>query len=48
MVFEIFVILSAVSLPIKPPVASAVFWIAIFEAIFIASVVGFLALSRSF
>ena len=45
---EILVILSATLLPIKPPVASAVFLIALFEAVFIASVVDFLALSRSF
>ena len=42
------VILSAVLLPIKSPVASAVFWIALFEAVFIASVADFLVLSRSF
>ena len=41
------VILSAILLPIKSPVASAVFWIALFEAVFIASVVDFLVLSRS-
>ena len=35
------VILSAILLPIKSPVASAVFWIALFEAVFIASVVDF-------
>ena len=46
--FETLVILSAILLPIKSPVASAVFWIALFEAVFIASVVEFLALSRSF
>ena len=38
---EILVILSAILLPIKSPVASAVFWIALFEAVFIASVVDF-------
>ena len=42
------VILSAILLPIKSPVASAVFWIALFDAVFIASVVDFLALSRRF
>ena len=36
---EALVILSAILLPIKSPVASAVFWIAFFEAVFIASVV---------
>ena len=46
--FETLVILSAISLPIKSPVASAVFWIALFEAVFIASVVDILAVSRSF
>ena len=40
--------LSAILFPIKSPVASAVFWIALFETVFIAFVVGFLALSRSF
>ena len=39
--FETLVILSAILLPIKSPVASAVFWIALFEAVFIASVVDF-------
>ena len=46
--FETLVILSAVLLPIKSAVASAVFWIALFEAVFIASAVDVLALSRSF
>ena len=45
---ETLVILSAILLPIKSPVASAVFWIALFEAVFIASAVDFFALSRSF
>ena len=45
---EIFVILLAILLAIKSPVASAVFWIALFEAVFIGSVVDFLALLRSF
>ena len=44
---ETHVILPAILLPIKSPVASAVFSIAFFEAVFIASVVDFLALSRS-
>ena len=39
--FETLVILSAISLPIKSPVASAVFWIALFEAVFIASIEDF-------
>ena len=43
-VFETRVILSVILLPIKPPV----FWIALFQAGFIAYVVDFLALSRSF
>ena len=50
---ETLVILSAVLLPIKSPVASAVASavyaaIAFFDALFIASVVDILALSRSF
>ena len=39
--FETLVILSAIFLPIKSPIASAVFRIALFEAVFIASVVDF-------
>ena len=39
--FETFVILSVILLLIKSPVASAVFWIALCEAVFIASVVYF-------
>ena len=42
------VILSAILLPVKSPVVSAVFWIAVYDAVFIASVVAFLALSISF
>ena len=38
---DILVILSAILLPIKSPVASAIFWIALFEAVVIASVVDF-------
>ena len=38
---EIFVILPAILLPIKSPVVSAVFGIALFKAIFFASVVDF-------
>ena len=41
-------ILSAILLPIKSPVASAVFLIAFFQAVFIASIVHFLVLSKSF
>ena len=46
--FETLLILSAILLPIKSPVTSAAFWICLFEVVFIASVVAFLALSRSF
>ena len=46
--FEILLILSAIWLPIKSPVVSAVFWITLFEAVFIASVVDYLAIWRSF
>ena len=46
--FETLAILWAILLPIKSPVASPVFWIALFEAVFVASVVDFLGLSRSF
>ena len=42
-VLETFVILSAILLPIKSPVAPAVFWIALFEAVLHASVADFLA-----
>ena len=42
--FDEFVILSDILLTFKSPVASAVFWI----ALFIVSIVDFLALSRSF
>ena len=45
---ETLVILSAILLPIKSPVASAVFCIPLFDAVFIASAVGFLAVSISF
>ena len=45
---ETFVILSVILLPIKSPVASVVFSIALFEAVYVASVVDFLALSKSF
>ena len=46
-VFETLVILSAILFPIKSPVASAVFWIAVFEAVLSASVAACLAWSRS-
>ena len=46
--FETLVNLPAILLPIKSPVASDVFWIALFEAVFIATVVDFLAQSRGF
>ena len=39
--FQTLIILSAILLPNKSPVASAVFWIAIFEAVFVASGVDF-------
>ena len=46
--FETLVISSAILLPIKSPVASAVFQIALFGAVFIAFIIDFLTLSRSF
>ena len=46
--FDMLVVLSAILLLIKSPVPSAVFWIALFDAVSIASVVDFLVLSRSF
>ena len=46
--FDVVVILSAILLPIKSQVPSAVFSIALFEVVFIASVADFLALSTSF
>ena len=46
--FETLVILSAILLPIKSPVPSDFFRVSLFEAIFIASVAYFLALSISF
>ena len=46
--FDALVILSAIFLPIKSPVVSAVLWLALFEAVSIASAVDFLKLSRSF
>ena len=44
---ETLAILSAILLPTKSPVASAVFCIAFLEAVFIASVAHFLAVSTS-
>ena len=41
-VFEDFIILSAIALPIKSPVASAVFWIALFEAVLSTSAADYL------
>ena len=46
--FETFIILSTILLPVKSPVASAVLWIVLYEAVFTASVVDFFAPSRSF
>ena len=46
--FDTLVILSAILLRIKSTAASAFFRIALFEAVFIASVLDFLALLRSF
>ena len=46
--FDMLVILSAILLPIKSPVASAVLWIARCDAVFIAFVVDFLAVSIIF
>ena len=50
---EVFVILSAILLPIKSPIASNLFWIALFEVVFSASVAtlvthDFLGVSRNF
>ena len=42
------VVLSAILLPIKSSVVSAVFWIALFEAVLSAFVADYLALSISF
>ena len=46
--FEILVILFAIELPTRSPVASAVFGIALLPVIFNASVADFLAVSTSF
>ena len=45
-VIEAFVILSSILLPIKSPVASAVFWSALFEAVLVVSVADCLAWSK--
>ena len=47
-VFKPFVILSKILLPIISPISCAVFWIALFEAALIVSVVVFLAVSGGF
>ena len=46
--FETFVILSAILLPIKSPVASAVFWMTFFEEVLSVSMADCLAWSKSF
>ena len=46
--FESFVILLAILLPIKSPVAYAVFWMTLYEDVLRASVAGFWAWSRGF
>ena len=46
--FDILVNLSAILLPVKSPVASAVYCIAVFDAVFNTSVVDFLVVSISF
>ena len=46
--FDMLVILSAILLPIKSPVASSVFCVALLEAVFIAPVADFLAVSIVF
>ena len=46
--FETVVILLAILLPIKSPVAFAALWISHFEEVLNASIADFLALSRSF
>ena len=47
-VFKIFVILSAILLPIKSGVPSTVLWIALFEAVLSASATDYFAWSRHF
>ena len=46
--FELLVISSAILLPIKSPVAFAVFSFPLFKGVFVASIVDFLALSISY
>ena len=46
--FDMLVVLSAILLPIKSPVAYAVFWTALCDAVFIASLADFLAVSINF
>ena len=48
LIVETLVILSAVLLPIKSLVACTVFWIDLFEAVFIASVADFLSYQEVF
>ena len=43
MIFWMTCYLAAILLPIKSPVSFTLFWIALFEAVFIVSVVDFLA-----
>ena len=47
-VFETFVTWSAILLPVKSPVVSAVFWISLFEVVLSAFAPNFLALLRIF
>ena len=47
-VFEAFVILSTIVLPIKSPVAYAAFWITLFEEAFNASAVDFFNTIKTF
>ena len=47
-VFETFVILSAILLPIKLPVASAVFWVVLYKAVLNVSATNCLEWSRRF
>ena len=46
--FDMLVVLSAILLPTKSPVAYAVFWTALCDAVFIASLADFLAVSINF
>ena len=47
-VYETFITMSAILLPTRLPVASAVFWITFFELVLSAPVAGFLAILRRF